>query len=159
MYDVNSIQFGKNIKVDYEIIGETTTRNVTSKEDMTHPDFQAAAKPLFDMILRFCEFAEEMKNRIIPIKVQLSSSEKAGRCCRITFILKLQNSINGLKITTPKFSEYQTETSNCFTPEELNQLELLKDEAFAYAHANKTAQIGLFDGQDAVEGVSDDELS
>lgn len=145
MYNVKSITFGRSTKIDYEIISETNLRNITSKEEPLHPDFRAAAMPLFDMILRFCEFEEEMKSRIIPAKVVFSEGKESGRCCKITFLLKLEHSINGLRITTPKFSEFQTDLSNQFLPDELNQLELLKDEAFAYAHTNKTAQGNLFE--------------
>ena len=39
MYNVNSIQFGNSIKIDYEISGEESTlRNVTSKDDMVHQE-------------------------------------------------------------------------------------------------------------------------
>ena len=69
MHTVNSIQFGSLIKVDYEISGETILHNISSKDDKVHPDFTAATIPLFDMILRFCEFGQELKNRIAPKKV------------------------------------------------------------------------------------------
>lgn len=146
MYNVNSIQFGNSIKIDYEISGEESTlRNVTSKDDMVHPDFTAATQPLFDMIIRFCEFDPALKKRIAPKKVTFSKSEKAGRCVKITFILRLENSINGLQITTPKYTEIVTDVNNQLTEQELNALELLKDEAFNYAHGNKTAQVSLFE--------------
>lgn len=150
MYNVNSIQFGNSIKIDYEISGEDSTlRNVTSKDDMVHPDFTAATLPLFDMIIRFCEFSQELKTRIAPKKITFSESEKAGRCVKITFVLRLENSINGLQITTPKYTELATDINNKLTEQEINSLELLKDEAFNYAHGNKTAQVSLFDGQEA----------
>lgn len=150
MYNVNSIQFGNSIKIDYEISGEDSTlRNVTSKDDMVHPDFTAAAQPLLDMILRFCEFDQALKTRIAPKKITFSETEKAGRCVKITFVLRLENSINGLQITTPKYTELETDINNKLTEQEINALELLKDEAFNYAHGNKTAQVSLFDGQKA----------
>ena len=154
MYNVNSIQFGKSIKIDYEISGEESTlRNVTSKNDKVHPDFAAATMPLFDMILRFCEFSQELKTRVVPKKITFSESEKAGRCVKITFFLRLENSINGLQITTPKYTELETDINNKLTEQELNALELLKDEAFNYAHGGKTAQICLFeDKKEEIEG-------
>lgn len=153
MHTVNSIQFGSLIKVDYEISGETILHNISSKDDKVHPDFTAATIPLFDMILRFCEFGQELKTRIAPKKVIFSNNEKAGRGVKIIFILRLENSGNGLKLTTPKYTELLTDINNRLTEQELNTLELLKDEAFNYAHGNKTAQICLFEGNKDENGT------
>lgn len=164
---VNYFTCQQPIKVDYRIYEDDLDKSlitVVTKTVQPHPDFQKACLAAYDMIRRFCEFDKltekligdldiyeaeseqtlraaesnaEWNKLIVPQKISFPTSDKKGTGIKINFIFKVVNFGGEIKMVTPTYWDAD------LTPEEKVQIEVMKQEAFAYAHQNKQAQTEL----------------
>ena len=164
---VNYFTCQQPIKVDYRIYEDDLDKSlitVVTKSVQPHPDFQKACLAVYDMVRRFCEFDKltenligdlniyeadgeqslkvvesnaEWNKLIVPQKISFPTSDKKGTGIKINFIFKVPDFGGEIKMVTPTYWDAD------LTFEEKTQIEVMKQEAFAYAHQNKQAQTEL----------------
>jgi len=164
---VNYFTCQQPIKVDYRIYEDDLDKSlitVVTKSVQPHPDFQKACLAVYDMIRRFCEFDKltekligdldlyeadgaqslkvaesnaEWNKLIVPQKISFPTSDKKGTGIKINFIFKVPDFGGEIKMVTPTYWDAD------LMLEEKVQIEVMKQEAFAYAHKNKQAQTEL----------------
>lgn len=165
MHDVYSVAFSDGLwTVDYSVTpadGPMEHCKIT-RGDRPHPDFIAVYVKFIEMAARFLEMpllnanGEEMKITVKNIK--LGYHKKYG--CNVKILVEcspMTFSGECAKMTTPVFYEISKGTGFCkrvdgkmatiglnkLTQEELQDILIMKEEAFLYAYAQKREQVTL----------------
>lgn len=169
IYEVKYVQVKQGtVKVRYTVTpsGGEPEESIVSRSDKVHEDFRKAWKELRKIAARFLEFPlqnEESKNLHVAVtKVNFLQHKDCGDGMQLVVLLQgFTHCREPLQVVTHKFYECAVDSYldnnkhprilQQLLPDEIEVMEKLKDEAFAYAYYCKREQPTVDEAQAAYE--------